>query len=245
MFAFLGAVALIALPIRGWQIARCGLFSELSSLNRVPRIAVVLALAILAFAVVVWGLALFAVAMVLTDNPSRRVWGVSELGMTLDLLGFLYLGFELLFLPLTRRQLRRSVPILISATAIAIVLLPFVIYRTGVHTERRFDVYDIANSLSKDMPLAEAQAVLNGKRKPFMKVAGTVTEGGAGTIQVTTSLGWGEALFLFLYFYEGRLVATHMVGEDNPNDKFSDQPADIVPTDPKLLHLFTAGVRKP
>lgn len=45
----------------------------------------------------------------------------------------------------------RSVLILTSGAAIAIVLIPLVIYRAGMHTERRFDVYDIANGLSKDI----------------------------------------------------------------------------------------------
>ena len=241
LFAFLGAVALIAIPIRLWQISMGGLLSVLPSLARPQRFAVVLGVIILGLAGLVWCLGLYVIAMVLMDDAPRRIWGGSELGMAFDVLGFLYLLFELLFLPVTWRQFRRSLAILISAAAIAIVMLPFLVYRAGLHTDRRFDVYDMATSLARDMTVAEVHALLEEKRKPSMKIR-TGINNGAGTIQVTTSLGWAEYLFLYLYFYDGRLVATHMVGEDSPDDKFPDQPPDILPTDPDVIRLFR-GVR--
>lgn len=240
-FAFFGAVALIAIPIRLWQILVGKLLSILASLNRFQQFVVILGIVSLVATVLVWCFALYVIAMVIMDDPSRRIWGGSELGMMLNALGFVYFLFELMFVPVTWRQFKRSAPILIAACAIAIVMLPVLIYRAGLHEERRFDVYDIAKNLSEGMTVAEVQVVLDKKHKPFIKVA-SGTDEQTPHIRVTTSLGWAEALFLHLYFYEGRLVATRMVGEDSPNDKFRDQPPDMLPSDPDLLRLFR-GIR--
>lgn len=238
-FAVLGTIASTAVPMRLWQIARGRLLAVFPSLNRLKRFATILALVSLFAAVLVWGLVLYIIAMILTEDPSNRIWGVSELGMALGLLGFLYFLFELLLLPATWRQRSRFVPVLIiPATAIVVLMVSFSIYREGLHTERRFDVYDIAANLSKNMTVTEVKAVLDKKQKPFMKITGGDIEKGNGTIQVTTGLGWGEALFLYLHFYDGRLVATQMVGEDSLNDRFPNQPPDIVPTHPDMDQLF-------
>jgi hypothetical protein len=239
LFAVLGAIASTAIPMRLWQIGRGRLLAGFPSLNRLQRFATIVALVSLLAAVLVWGFVLYIIAMILTEDPSSRIWGLTELSMALGLLGFLYLVFELLLLPATWRQRWRFVPILIiPATAIVVVMVSFSIYREGLHTERRFDVYDIAANLSRDMTVTEVKAVLDKKQKPFIKITGGDIEKGNGTIQVTTGLGWGEALFLYLHFYDGRLVATQMVGEDSPNDRFANQPPDIIPTNPDMDQLF-------
>ena len=92
-FAFFGAVALIAIPIRLWQILIGKLFSIFASLNRFQRFVAILGIVSLVAAVLIWCFALYVIAMVVTDDPSRRIWGGSELGMMLNALGFVYFLF--------------------------------------------------------------------------------------------------------------------------------------------------------
>ena len=96
--------------------------------------------------------------------------------------------------------------------------------------DRRFEVYEIATKLERGMSPAAVEQVLNDHWRPYMKRGGELRDGG-GTIQVTAWFGRAEYLYLYIYFNNGKLVGTKMHGEDNPEDRYEDQPSDIPMTE--------------
>ncbi len=105
--AFIGVVGLIGIPIRMWQIF-IGTFRLIYEfLNRLQKLLVVFGVVFLVPGVLLWLCSIYVIVMVLTDDSANRIWGVSELGITLSALGLVYLLVELMVLPVTWRQFKR------------------------------------------------------------------------------------------------------------------------------------------
>lgn len=103
-----GAVAMIGVPVRLFQLARGSLQSAYSRLNSYSKFFATIGLVGLFLGGLLWiGLA-YVMLMVFTDDTSPRIWGISELAATSGSFGAFYLVVELLLLPLTIRQIRHK-----------------------------------------------------------------------------------------------------------------------------------------
>lgn len=100
----LGAGVAIALPVRLLLIRQW--LPAFTRIGALPRVLAAIGIALLVPATLLWGYGLFVAYKVFLDPGVPRVWGGSELGMSLTAFALVYLGSELLCLPMTLRAHR-------------------------------------------------------------------------------------------------------------------------------------------
>ncbi len=108
VFMLVGAIAMIGVPVRLFQLVRGSLQAAYSRLNLFSKFFVTIGLVGLILGGLLWISVAYVAVMVFTDDTTPRIWGASELGMTSSSFGALYLIVELLLLPLTIRQIRNK-----------------------------------------------------------------------------------------------------------------------------------------
>lgn len=99
VLAATGIAAAIGVPLRLFLLRRW--FAVFRRAGVVPKVLAALGLLLLAPATFLWLYALYVAWKVFLDPGTPRVWGGSELGMTLTALGMVYFATELLLLPVT------------------------------------------------------------------------------------------------------------------------------------------------
>ena len=94
-----GIAAVIGLPVRMLRVKRW--FPIFLRLGIVPKLISAFGLVLLVPATLLWLYFLYVIYKIFLDPGTPRVWGVSELGMTLTAFAIVYLIAELLLLPMT------------------------------------------------------------------------------------------------------------------------------------------------
>lgn len=121
------------------------------------------------------------------------------------------------------RSIFRSV--LRIGVVIALVPILFIAFvRVMDSSEHRFALYDVMNSLKYHMPRTEVEKFISKNKKPYVRQSAYGTDG----IRLSVKVGLAQELYLFLNFRNGRLVSAVMHGEDSPEDRYKDQPKDIL-----------------
>ena len=130
---------------------------------------------------------------------------------------------------MAKKTLKKNRSIFRSVLRIGVViaLLPILLItfvRIMDSSEHRFALYDVMNSLKYHMPRTEVEKVISKNNKPYVRQSAY----GAAEIRLSVKVGVAQELYLFLAFRNGKLESAIMHGEDNPDDRFKDQPQDIL-----------------
>ena len=106
----------------------------------------------------------------------------------------------------------------------AIVLQGFQRFVLGVKPENRQSVYAIQRELRKDMTREEVSAVVARHQDEHLRVNWTPQ---SDTMTVSTVIGFFQGCDLRVRFQNERLVSATVRGDDTPDQRLSDAPADI------------------
>jgi hypothetical protein len=88
--------------------------------------------------------------------------------------------------------------------------------------ERRFLVYAIARDLRLGMARAEVAAVIERHRAPYLDLSEE-----PGVVRVRVNISSARSCQLTLGFSDERLTYMRIRGENGPDDRFPDAPADM------------------
>ena len=106
----------------------------------------------------------------------------------------------------------------------AIVLRGFQRFVLGVKPENREALYAIQRELRKDMTREEVDAVVARHQGEHQKINWAPQ---SNTMTVSTVIGFFQGCDLRVRFRDGRLVSAMVRGDDTPDQRLPDAPADI------------------
>jgi hypothetical protein len=105
-----------------------------------------------------------------------------------------------------------------------IVVLGFQRFVLGVKPENRRALYAMQRELRKDMTREEVSAAVERHQDKHLQVRWSPQ---SDSMTVSTVTGFFQGCDLRVRFLNGRLVSATVRGDDTPNQRLSDAPADI------------------
>jgi hypothetical protein len=105
-----------------------------------------------------------------------------------------------------------------------VVVLGFQRFVLGVKAENRHALYAIQRELRKDMTRHEVEAIVAGHQDEHLRIRWSPQ---ADSVTVSTIIGFFQGCDLRVRFQNERLVSATVRGDDTPDQRLSDAPADI------------------
>lgn len=101
-----GVLGLLGVPFLLWQLFRRKVLAVRADLPAIQRFFSTIGLIALVPVSFLWVLCVSIIGIIVWRGGPAQVWGMSEVVMTLDFLGWSYIVIELMLLPITIRQIR-------------------------------------------------------------------------------------------------------------------------------------------